>query len=113
MPQTDDAIAALRQAAEEAGLEFVAKPADTSPYPELMLLFTAELDHELWFYFGEDDIPAAHALIAFWKRRGWVPCPECEGDGFIEEWVADDYGPFKIVCHHCKGEKRVPLKEKI
>ena len=112
MPQTnDDAIAALRQAAEEAGLDwdFVFTAAQdfalgiVSPY-----LASGDVNPE----YNKVTLEVAHALIAWWQRRGWVECPGTKDSACFNGYVyilTDDL-PY-IPCPTCKpygGEGRVP-----
>lgn len=110
MPQTD-AIAALQKAAEEAGID------DVDDFVEAL--------SDIWFTYlckessmdavtmREEGIQAAHAVIVWWKRRGWVKCPVCKGKGYvnalhIRDWF-DEHRTY--YCDNCNGEGRVPLTD--
>ena len=96
-----DAITALRQAAEEAGWGFEL----VDHHDPTAVKFRLWSSHDSWDFVGyaAHDIPAAHALIAWWKRRGWVPCPGCQGLGVSGFAVCG--------CETCEphgGKGRVP-----
>lgn len=48
---------------------------------------------------------------------GWIECPECEGDGFIEitRGGVDANGPWMSIiprrCPECDGDGEVPLDD--
>jgi DnaJ-class molecular chaperone len=48
---------------------------------------------------------------------GWIDCPECEGDGFIEitRGGVDAHGPWMSIiprrCPECHGDGEVPLDD--
>lgn len=111
MPQTDDAIAALEQAAEEAGLHFrdfgICISMSDTPFgePGTMHVSLTGLD-------GNVNEAAAHALIAWWQRRGWVECPG-EPDFHCLHGTRIGIGGYNLrgKCGRCKphgGEGRVP-----